>query len=413
MHLANMLYRWQVKMRKFGSQKTLSRKRIARACLLALILLSFGDIMKFLSDCVRTHSTRAESSPKDLTLVVSMYDSRRHSRARLAMHANETMAAIAVNSINCQFTFIHIIYQSTHKNCQDVLNEIEVYRSLLHHACFLALSCELHARQPTYLEFFQVAKQPRFSNTITIVANADQVFDETVGKLKRLSSTTLTVISTHGLHHEPQEPAQRQLLQYYAILTRSEFASVVQRQLEPAQFLLKETGLQINVAVTNRCHSKDPRYSWDAYAFHPENIDLHEKFFRQKDGQLYMNQLGAENVALRALTQQSSRIKKITQTCAEVNLWHFHAYKKTHTGSWADHLPMYRGIFMKDRLRKLCYGGFAPCPCHNLCIEDKQSAGQVVRTRPPVDHPSPSRSMPMEEEVEEEQITRVSTARCA
>ena len=335
-----------------------SRKKARRISLtLVIIALALSLVLTkiaFESDATFRSDASIELHP--LALLVTTWDSGSGKGSR---HEEESLSAVVLNSVNCHIDRLHIVHETTNISCWELMHKVEHKRTRIQHRCSAKLTCEIRHERVTYYHMLHTTKRKIFSNYVTIVANADQVFDETVEQLRYLNSATLTVIATQGLGLQ-ETPSY--LVDDYHLLTGAHLYDVFYSKA--VDDLVEASGLDVEVHVKNRCRQRTPRFSWDAYAFHPESVRMDKKLFKQRDGDLYMNQLGAENVALRALVHASSRIERVTQSCDFVNLWHFHAHPKTHTGQWAKS-PVLRGsLFRKSRVdRKLCEGGFAPCPC--------------------------------------------------
>ena len=299
-----------------------------------------------------------------LALVVSFWDtfSAKRTTASRARHANETLAAIVMNSVNCHFDIVHILYETDKEHCVDILREVNSLRRALKSQCGVKVSCEPRNSRASYADMFLVTKRSLFKSHVTIVANADQVFDSSVGLLRSLQADELSVIATRGLS---EDNTPKELLAMYEDLTRSSVQSILYAELNITKLdeFTAQTGLDLRPTVTNRCYTNAIRFSWDAYAFHPVSIKIRMDYFLQPNRKvLFMNQLGAENIALRALVQASHKLKKVTQSCDQIHMWHFHVHPKTHDDTWAVPVTIKPRTFEVDNVQnKLCHGGFAPC----------------------------------------------------
>lgn len=168
-----------------------------------------------------------------------------------------------------------------------------------------------------------------------ILANADMVFDSSVHILANLQRGVLNTIATIGLDVAINDAS---LLDEYRALSSCDVNTflydVVENHLKNESEKFEDvTGLKLRAVVPNRCYPRPrPRLSWDAYAFHPEDINVVRQAFRDTSGrQWYMNELGAENAALGAIVAHSPALNSVTQVCDIVHMYSFHSQPKTHS----------------------------------------------------------------------------------
>ena len=70
-----------------------------------------------------------------------------------------------------------------------------------------------------------------------------------------------------------------------------------------------------------------------------------------------MNQLGAENAALRLVLWKSKRIQEVVQLCELVSMWHTHIAHKTHSQKGWVELPKHIPVAIPLSCQKIeeCY----------------------------------------------------------
>jgi len=167
-------------------------------------------------------------------------------------------------------------------------------------------------RQSGYYDLFNYST--RVDDSIVILSNADQVFDDSIDIARRLPPGLLITLATRGFSSHVSE----NLKGYY-----------------PKEYPFK--------IVKDRCYRPRcyrPRKSWDSYIFRPQEISdaIQPEYFRvigwrkgmnENNETLFMNVPGAENKALGIIKKYAPNIKMF-QGCDFIRSWHFHQYKKTH-----------------------------------------------------------------------------------
>lgn len=163
-------------------------------------------------------------------------------------------------------------------------------------------------RQSGYYDLFNYSK--RVDDSIVILSNADQVFDDSIDIARRLRHGHMIVLATRGFSSQAPE----NLKEYYP---------------NHSKFVLR----------ADRCYRNSARNSWDSYIFRPQEISnaIQPEYFRvigwrngmHENETLFMNVLGAENKALGIIKKYAPNIKMF-QGCDFIRSWHFHQHKKTH-----------------------------------------------------------------------------------
>lgn len=143
---------------------------------------------------------------------------------------------------------------------------------------------------------------------IAIIANADMVFDDSIGLARHLQNKQVAVLATSGLRKAPK-------------LVHDFHRQHIVHNVEDEDSL-----------APSRCYEPPTeRTSWDAFIFHPTDVEIiHDAFIDEATGlPFFMNQHGAENAALYAIL--SSRLKlQAIQACDFITMWHLHTAPKTH-----------------------------------------------------------------------------------
>ena len=253
------------------------------------------------------HRRRGRGQERDIILVTTAWvPDERHSP-----HLSEVKASIALNSANKYISQIHVVLEGSNSqyNCTHFRSDIfpttmwyERFNSKIH--CI-----RWPARQPTYFEMFNHTKHVApVEESVVILANADMVFDSTIGHLKNIDEKAFVVIATRGLS---SRWTPWKIVKAYSEMTGYRFVDVV-----------------------NRCYTdpSEKRTSWDAYAFVPSLLQLSQDDFmdRRTNDMFPMNQNGAENAALAAISRLS-RFQQYAQICDHVHMWHFHTKSKMHS----------------------------------------------------------------------------------
>jgi len=296
-----------------------------------------------------------------LRLVTTFYEGGLPERGS-CQHGSEVLAALAYNSLNCQIDFVHVLYEtSTRKGCLRLKDEIRLRSAMQHGKCSAYVECTPLHSQPSYYDIFNFATS--FRGDVVVLANADMVFDESIRHLRFLQRGFLNTIATKGLGDVDSGTDDVRILIAYNRLSQCEIFSyleaVAQKHLKNINEAFEEqTGLQLRAVVPNRCYRRPrTRLSWDAYAFHPEDITVNSSAFSERSGRKwFMNELGAENAALGAIISSSSAIRSITQVCDIVSMFAFHTQAKTHdTQNWVK--GPFTSIASDCGSIKECFGG--------------------------------------------------------
>ena len=228
---------------------------------------------------------------------------------KVVPHRAEVEAAIAVNLANLHISALHVLLETTEDfGCPDaqtaIFSRMARSAALLQRARFV---CREFITKVSYYDMFTESIKATPWNAIAIVANADQVFDETLRNVRSLSSHIVGVVSTRGFDPHLRLSA---VTQYKSLMGKS-------GQARPL-----------------RCVHGIPRMSWDAFIFKVEQARVQREWFTDEEsGEPFpMNQNGAENAALNGLLA-TSHFKKAFNLCDYVHLWHFHSEASTHVNS--------------------------------------------------------------------------------
>ena len=332
-------------MRHFGISKRGKHFKLAAKCFLYFVALW----LTFLQTVSRqTRLTQYGSKivkytekPK-LRLLTTHFEREDYQKGRCS-HTSEVVAALAFNSKNCYIDTIHVLFESKRSkaSCNRLFQQIHVLREaqgdLIYRSCAVNFECTIVASQPTYYDVFSISKS--FVGDVVILANADMVFDSSVHILANLQRGVLNTIATNGLDVAINGAS---LLDEYRALSRCDVNTflddiVVNHLKNESEKFEEETGLKLRAVVPNRCYPRPrPRLSWDAYVFHPEDINVVRQAFRDTSGrEWYMNELGAENAALGAIVTHSPALHSVTQVCDIIHMYSFHTQAKTHgDGRW-------------------------------------------------------------------------------
>lgn len=178
------------------------------------------------------------------------------------------------------------------------------------------LTCiDVHTGQPTYYDMFQNTLHKDVLGEVIILANADQVFDDTISVAQNLNPYVLVVLGTKGFGYN----IPPKIKYFYDILVGTDYVDNTEMQ-------------QGNMDMCQKT-----RYSWDTFIYKRVAIRgdrLNEQDFQRMNTNnemisFYMNENGAENAALWAL-QQSFPFSSVYNACDVIHSWSFHFAPKTH-----------------------------------------------------------------------------------
>jgi len=173
---------------------------------------------------------------------------------------------------------------------------------------------------------FKNAVSDYVTGDIVVMANADQVFDDTIAYARHLNLEVLAAVGTRGYTDLISADAD-----YY-------YKEIVGRVLDPTNEKAR--------APDNCIHTPN---SVDTWIFHKSKLKetLRPEPFqrRNRGGQVnwfYMNEMGAENAAMWALNE-CYEFQSYYNACDKIHSWHFHLTSKTHhTKGWTRVPPPYR-----------------------------------------------------------------------
>jgi len=222
-------------------------------------------------------------------------------------HRAEVEAAIAVNLANPHVSVLHVLLETTADfGCPDAQNAIlsRMARStaLLQHARFV---CREFITKVSYYDMFTESIKATPWNAIAIVADADQVFDETLQVLQPLKSHTIAVISDRGLNDDELTP--QSTLATYATLVN--FALTA----EPVQGECK--------------YYRSQREAWQAIIFRHQRVLFDQNDFRDMlTGELLAPHQPRVHQAVLNKLLRLPQFKRAVQLCEYVRMWHFHRH---------------------------------------------------------------------------------------
>lgn len=225
-------------------------------------------------------------------------------------HQQEVELAFLLNVANKDIHTIYFAFERPHGDmgCEHLLRHLaELVRAKAVQDS-AQIRCSAYAKQPTYLDMFHLALAQVPSRDVAIIANADMVFDESIRRACQLRKNQVAVLATSGLSEAPKS-----VHDFY----RRHFIHNIE---------------DLESLAPSRCYEPPTeRTSWDAFIFHPTDINLIDNAFIDEATGLpfFMNQHGAENAALHALLLSSRRLHAI-QACDFIKMWHLHTAPKTH-----------------------------------------------------------------------------------
>ncbi|KAL7485518.1 hypothetical protein ACHAW6_011119 [Cyclotella cf. meneghiniana] len=288
--------------------------------LLALLLL-----------CVSLHSSywqtrsiwRHEQRPVRVSYVTSVWAEPRDGTNTLEKnntHRREIEAALLVNIRNPYLDQIVVFLDGVAEagtNCDDFLRDMRKLGAKIDLATiervdpFSKVTCvDIPGAQPNYFQMFNITLHDAVLGDIIVLANADQVFDDSISIARDLNPNVLIVLGTNGFSLDEVPPI---IQKFYVTLVGDQY---------------------LNVYVKNMC-ANNP-FSWDTWIFDRSVLrgGLKEEHFQRpladnKMMSFSMNEMGAENAALWAL-QQTFPFISLYNACDKIKSWDFHRTPKMH-----------------------------------------------------------------------------------
>ena len=258
---------------------------------------------------------------KTLAIVIS------YSHHIIQDHRKEIELCIVANLENKYINLVLIIYDSydaTH-NCKTLTNMLDNVG-----ANVFKLNCiNRSSRQPNYYEMLEYAMNA--PTDVSILANADIVFDETIQKAYDIRENNIVALSvTGGVAESPN-------------WLKNIYLNHMENTPNKNPGKCKDT-------------NEDPYHSWpdklfsiDAFIMHNGQY-LDKKMFLNIHGKHYgMNTMGGELAASGALFQHGY---KITNACKHINAWHWHQTVKTHPSVKESRLYAPYGIYKEKYQNK-------------------------------------------------------------
>lgn len=239
------------------------------------------------------------SKPSKLALVTTLWTAEE----RWPQHRSEVLHSLAINLRNRFLSKIHV-YLDGPAGASACTRLESVLKESYHTSAqtMSRLNCQyVHVDQISYFEIFHLVKrEAALKEYVIVLANADMVFDDTIMKAKFIPEDTLLTVATRGV------------------------PTFTSRMFFSFRFIQRHT---------DRCYRRPRiRDSWDAYIFHPANLNLNESmWFDELTGRHFpMNKIWAEESALFAIHSSSSSILKFFQACDVIHMWHLHKAPKTY-----------------------------------------------------------------------------------
>jgi hypothetical protein len=230
----------------------------------------------------------------------------------LSLHRREMEAALLANLHNHHFDqYVVFLDGATEEaNCAHFIKRMkEVY---VRHS-YSKLTCIASPdTQPTYYQMFQNTLHEAVTGDIIVLANADQVFDDTVSLARTLHTEVLAVLGTRGFTNKM--PALTKYF-YESIVGKDFLANA--RQRVPGEW------------DSDRC-SVTATSTVDAWIFHRSKMkNLKEEDFQRsstnKETMMppHMNEMLAESESA-ALSALQNTFPFTYNACDRVHSWHFH-----------------------------------------------------------------------------------------
>lgn len=251
-------------------------------------------------------------------------------RTEMHPHRQEVEAALLANIYNPHFDQVVVFLDREFVKGSEVCHHFRMKMKNLSLRLFsmtedeadkflwAKLTCvDVYSGQPTYYQMFKNAVSDYVTGDIVVMANADQVFDETMAYARHLHPEVLAAIGTRGYNDLISADADY----YYKEIVGREHP----QYLEPDNMKERAPDNCINIPG-----------SVDTWIFHKSKLKdtLRPEPFqrRNRGGKLeyfYMNQNQAENAALWALNE-CYEFQSYYNACDKIHSWHFHLTPKTH-----------------------------------------------------------------------------------
>ena len=301
-----------------------------------------------------------KKNPPQPLVTTSMYDVKvsyvttfwaKIRRTEMHPHRQEVEAALLANIYNPHFDQVVVFLDREFVKGSEVCHHFRIKMKNLSLRLFSMtedeadkflwskLTCvDVYSGQPTYYQMFKNAVSDYVTGDIVVMANADQVFDETMAYARHLNPEVLAAIGTRGYNDLISADADY----YYKEIVGREHP----QYLEPANMKERAPDNCINIPG-----------SVDTWIFHKNKLreTLRPEPFqrRNRGGQVnwfYMNEMGAENAAMWALNE-CYQFQSYYNACDKIHSWHFHLTSKTHhSKGWTRVPPSYRNP-LKDTNR--------------------------------------------------------------
>jgi len=240
-------------------------------------------------------------------------------------HRLETKAAILANVHNEHFDRVVVFLDgvSEEANCHQFLvglKELDVRLGLApmnqeHRFSKLSkLRCvNVYSGQPTFYEMFMNAQSDVVDGDVIVLASADQAFDPTISLARDLNPEVLVVLASRGYSNNIPPSTKY----------------VYEKLLGAGPAPLTDPDQCVDIAGGSSSSS------FDTFVFHKHTIRdrLNEEDFQRVNRNnnlmaFYMNENGAENVALHALLQ-AYQFTSVYNACDKIHSWHFHLTPNT------------------------------------------------------------------------------------
>jgi hypothetical protein len=292
-------------------------------------------------------SHQGPTDGENLITLVTGFWAQAQNAPNVQPHRRELEASLVANLQNPHFHQVLVILDSVSKNTTEGCPEFVAHINSLmgpqdseHSAVFTCR--ERTEGQPTYYEMFQYCLDTEWvKGSVVVMSNADQAFDDTMVFAKALPSDFFWTLSTQGFLTNSNN-STRSLLPPSRLLETYDRIVVGREDHKKSQGNAKKK--KTPTSATNRCvpwreTDAHPKYSlsWDAYIFRPETIRrslnatyfMRPNFYRQPSW-FYMNENGAENAALYAVSQGLMNSTTFWNACYLIQSWHFHLTPKMH-----------------------------------------------------------------------------------
>jgi hypothetical protein len=246
-------------------------------------------------------------------------------------HRKEIMAAILANIMNPYIDQVVVFLDGVHegRNCEKLIDEFKMlYNDFMRsdymdqptrveklHELTVKLTCvNVYSGQPSYYEMFDNTLHNAVLGDVVLLANADQVFDESIILARHLNPDVMVVLGTRGWVDWIPSQVQR----IYEKIVGKQYIDAIPGAKKHEDRCLKTLK------------------SYDTWIFHKEQLrgKLEERHFLRlaADDTLkpfYMNENQAENAALWSVLQ-CHPFTSVLNACNRIHTWSFHLTPKTH-----------------------------------------------------------------------------------